>query len=159
MATLCLTYPHLISTEAQNRMTATAGMPIGQADGLNLPEGVKVANPGRRIGAFFLSMVLSIVTLGIGYLIWGIIVWGRGQTPALQVLGMRCWRPKAGRAAGWWRMAVREIIGNLVENILSIITLVISFLMMLSSADHKCIHDAVAGVVVVHDPNKVLARR
>ena len=29
------------------------------------------------------AIPLAIVTLGIGYVIWGLIVWGNGQTPAL----------------------------------------------------------------------------
>jgi uncharacterized RDD family membrane protein YckC len=124
--------------------------------GLTLPNGVQLAPSGRRIGAFFLAIPLSIVTLGIGYVIWGAIVWGRGQTPALQVLGMRCWRPETGRVAGWWWMALREVIGRIADSILSVITLLISLILMLSSKDRKCLHDMVAGTVVLHDPNKVL---
>jgi uncharacterized RDD family membrane protein YckC len=126
------------------------------ASGLTLPNGVQLAASGRRIGAFFLAIPLSIVTLGIGYVIWGIIAWGRGQTPALQVLGMRCWRPETGRVAGWWWMALREIIGRIADSILSVITLLVSLILMLSGKEHKCLHDMVAGTVVLHDPNKVL---
>ena len=126
------------------------------ASGLTLPNGVQLAPSGRRIGAFFLAIPLSIITLGIGYVIWGAIVWGRGQTPALQVLGMRCWRPETGRVAGWWWMALREVIGRIVEGILSVITLLISLILMLSSKDRKSLHDMIAGTVVLHDPNKIL---
>src|SRR5258707_1229902 len=79
------------------------GMYFDPASGLALPQGVQLASSGRRIGAFFLAIPLAIVTLGIGYAIWGLIVWANGQTPALQVLGMRCWRPEDGRVHGsWW---------------------------------------------------------
>jgi uncharacterized RDD family membrane protein YckC len=132
-------------------------MYLDQASGLTLPQGVQLASVGRRIGAFFLAIPLSIVTLGIGYVIWGLIVWGRGQTPALQVLGMRCWRPETGRAAGWWWMALREIIGRLVDGILSIVTLLLSFIFMCTRSDRRCLHDLIVGTVVLHDPNKVLA--
>src|SRR5580693_6040306 len=63
------------------------GMYFDQLSGLILPDGTQLASVGRRIGAFFLAIPLIIVTLGIGYIIWGVIVWGNGQTPALQVLG------------------------------------------------------------------------
>jgi uncharacterized RDD family membrane protein YckC len=132
-------------------------MYIDQVSGLTLPFGVELASAGRRIGAFFLSIPLSIITLGIGYFVWGLIVWGRGQTPALQVLGMRCWRPETGRVAGWGWMALREIIGRFVEGILSIITLLLSLILMLTSKERKCLHDLIAGTVVLRDPNKVLA--
>jgi uncharacterized RDD family membrane protein YckC len=118
---------------------------------------VQLASIGRRVGAYFLAIPLSIVTLGIGYIIWGLIVWPRGQTPALQVLGMRCWRPETGRIAGFWWMALREIVGRILEGILSIITLLTSFVLMCATRERKCIHDFVAGTVVLHDPEKILA--
>jgi uncharacterized RDD family membrane protein YckC len=135
-----------------------AGMYLDQESGLMLPQGTVLANPGRRIGAFFLTIPLVIITLGIGYVIWGLIVWGNGQTPALQVLGMRCFRPETNRVAGFWWMALRETVGRIAESILSIITELTSFIFMLTRPDRKTIHDLVAGTVVLHDPNKVLAQ-
>jgi uncharacterized RDD family membrane protein YckC len=133
------------------------GMNFDQFSGLAFPEGVQLASVGRRIGAYFLSIPLFIVTLGIGYLIWGLIVWSRGQTPALQVLGMRCWRPETGRVAGWWWMALREIVGRFLDGVLGFITLVLSFVLMVVGRERKSLHDHIAGTVVLRDPNKVLA--
>jgi uncharacterized RDD family membrane protein YckC len=138
---------------------APPGMYFDQASGLNLPVGVELASVGRRIGAFFLSFPLFIVTLGIGYAIWGLVVWGQGQTPALQVLGMRCWRPETGRVAGWWWMALREIVGRFVEGLIAPIIWVVSFVLMASGRERKSLHDHIAGTVVLRDPNKVLAAR
>lgn len=126
-------------------------------DLLTLPTGVELASAGRRIGAYFLTFPLFIFTLGVGYVIWGLIVWGRGQTPALQVLGMRCWRPDDGRVANWGWMALREIVGRLLESIVSIIAL-ISLILMLARQNRQSLHDLIAGTVVVYDPGKVLAR-
>jgi uncharacterized RDD family membrane protein YckC len=141
-------------------LTAPEGVPAGMylepVSGLVIPEGVQLASIGRRIGAFFLSIVLFIITLGIGYIIWGLIVWGRGQTPALQVLGMRCWRPGDTKVANWPWMALREIVGRFIENILGIITLLISFILMVTSKQRKCLHDLIAGTVVFYDPNKLI---
>ena len=133
------------------------GMYLDQASGLMLPEGTQLASVGRRIGAWFLAIPLIIVTLGIGYIVWGLIVWGNGQTPALQVLGMRCWRPETNRVAGFWHMALREIVGRIVDGILGFITEITSFVLMVAGKEHKALHDYVAGTVVLHDPNKVLA--
>lgn len=152
--------PAMASTSGYGQMAAGSvppGMFHDQGSGLLLPDGTQLASAGRRIGAWFLSVVLVIVTLGIGYLVWGLIVWGRGQTPALQVLGMRVWRPDDRRPASWGYMALREIVGRLVEGIL-FVTYVISFIMMLSGQQRKTLHDLVAGTVVLYDPNKVLAR-
>jgi uncharacterized RDD family membrane protein YckC len=135
-----------------------AGMYLDQESGLMLPQGTQLANPGRRIGAFFLAIPLIIVTLVIGYVIWGLIAWGNGQTPTLQVLGMRCFRPETNRVAGFWWMALRETIGRIADSILGIFTEALSFIFMLTRHDRKTIHDLVAGTVVLRDPNKVLAK-
>jgi len=112
---------------------------------------------GRRIGAFFLAIPLSVITLGIGYLIWGLIVWGNGQTPALQVLGMRVWRPETNKVAGFWYMALREIVGRICDGILSLITEITSFVLFVAGRKHQALHDIIAGTVVLRDPDKILA--
>jgi uncharacterized RDD family membrane protein YckC len=132
-----------------------AGLYLDQESTLMLPQGTVLANPGRRIGAGFLAIPLAIITLGIGYVIWGLIVWGSGTTPALQVLGMKCWRPETRQVASWGTMALRETIGRIVESILGV-TSIISFAMFLTGKEHRPWHDSVAGTVVLHDPNKVL---
>ena len=136
---------------------APPGMYVDQSSGLLLPNGTVLASSGRRIGAYFLAIPLFVVTLGIGYVIWGLVAWGKGQTPALQVLGMRVWRPEQRRPASWGIMALREIVGRIVDGVLSIITLLISFVLMLTGKERKTLHDMVAGTVVLHDPNKVIA--
>lgn len=135
---------------------APPGTYFDPASQLALPEGTQLASVGRRIGAYFLAIPLSIVTLGIGYVIWGLIVWGRGQTPTYQVLKMRCWRPETAEVPGWWRMALREIVGRIVEGILGFITGLVSLILFLATREHRSLHDMIAGTVVVHDPSDVL---
>lgn len=125
--------------------------------GVQLPPGVVVASVGRRVGAYFLSGVLAIVTLGIGYLIWGAIVWGKGTSPALQVLGMRVWKESDHAPAGWGTMFLRDVIGGFVQGILGPITGVISLVMFISDNEgHRSIMDRIGGTVVVHDPQRIL---
>jgi len=133
------------------------GMYFDQISGLNLPDGTQLASVGRRIGAYFLAIPLVIVTLGIGYVVWGLIVWGNGQTPALQVLGMRVWRPETNKVAGFWFMALREIVGRIIDGILSFITAITSFVLFVAGKKHQALHDIIAGTVVLYDPDKVLA--
>jgi uncharacterized RDD family membrane protein YckC len=132
------------------------GMYLDPGSGLLLPNGVQLASVGRRIGAFFLAIPLAIVTLGIGYVIWGLVVWGQGTSPALQVLGMRCWVPENAARAGFGRMALRDIVGGIVQSILSFITGLVSFVLFLAQKDHRSLPDLIGGTVVVHDPGKVL---
>ncbi len=117
-----------------------------------LPPGVTLASAGRRIGAYFLSIVLVIVTLVIGYVIWGLVVWRRGTSPALSVLKMRCVKADTGRKATFGTMALREIIGRIVEGIVGWITELVSLVLFLSRGDRRCLHDLVAGTIVVYDP-------
>jgi uncharacterized RDD family membrane protein YckC len=131
-------------------------MYFDQLSGLNLPDGTQLASVGRRIGAFFLAIPLVIVTLGISYIVWSLIVWGNGQTPALQVLGMRAWRPETNKVAGFWFMALREIVGRIVDGILSLITEITSFVLFVAGKKHQSLHDLIAGTVVLYDPDKVL---
>jgi hypothetical protein len=138
-------------------VAAPPGMYFDQISLLNLPEGTELASIGRRIGSWFLAIPLAIVTLGIGYLIWGLIVWGRGQTPTQQVLGMRTWYPEGGRRASWGRMALREIVGGFVTGILSFITELLSFILMVTGRERKCLADHIASTVILRDPNNVLA--
>jgi len=64
-----------------------------------------------------------VVTLGIGWLIWALVVFGRGQTPAKQVLKMRVVTLRTGEKATWGRMFVREIVAKPLVGVLSLVTL------------------------------------
>ncbi len=133
-----------------------AGMYYDPSSELVLPNGTQLASHGRRIGAWFLAIALFIVTLGIGYIVWGLIVWSRGQTPTYQVLGMRCWRPDTNRVGTWGWMALREVVGRLLEAAIGLAAIA-SLIMFLVLKQRRTIHDYIGGTVVVRDPNKVLA--
>ncbi|MGH9099139.1 MAG: RDD family protein, partial [Acidimicrobiales bacterium] len=95
----------------------------------------------------------------IGYVIWGLIVWQRGTTPALSVLKMRCVKASTGRKATFGTMALREIVGRILEGILSWITELVSLVLFLGRDDHRCLHDLIGGTVVVYDPQGLLDGR
>ena len=125
------------------------------APGVHLPPGVEVASTGRRIGAYFLAIPLIIVTLVIGYLIWGLILWNKhSTTPALKVLGMKCWDVQTNAPASFGQMVMRDLVGRIVEG-LCIIIGIVSFVMFLG-AERRTLHDKIGRTIVVYDPNKVL---
>jgi hypothetical protein len=82
-----------------------AGLYLDQCSGPMLPQRTQLASPSRRIGAFFLTIPLAIVTLFIGYIIWGLLVRGNSPAPALQVLGCAATGRTivVSRASGGWR--------------------------------------------------------
>jgi len=51
--------------------------------------GLPFATPLHRFGSAVLESVLAILTLGIGWFIWWLILLGKGLTPARQILGLR----------------------------------------------------------------------
>ena len=62
----------------------------------------------HRLGQLLLEYALFIVTLGIGYLIWFLIILGQGQTPGKQVLKLRVYDSTTGKPAKWGHMFLRE---------------------------------------------------
>jgi uncharacterized RDD family membrane protein YckC len=74
------------------------------------PAEYQLASPGHRIGAQFVDIGLYIVTLGIGWLIWNLIMWGQGQTPAKNLLKIRVVDEKKFKPANWGHMCVRQAL-------------------------------------------------
>lgn len=127
------------------------GMYHDRPTGLVLPQGVRPAGVGRVVGAYCLAVALFIGTLGAGYLIWALVTWGHGQTPAQRLLGMRCWEPGAGRVAGRGKMAIRQITGICLNG-----ELLMGVFIMLLSPTLNSVGDFFAGTVVLHDPDGLL---
>lgn len=125
---------------------------------------VPVGN-GRRFGAFLLDGLLAIVTCGIGWLIWSIVLWQQSTTPAKKILGMKIVDSKTGAPATMNQMVMRELVVKLILIIAlnyvgtfvgvdfsiglgNLVTLA-SGIMVLASASRQAVWDLVAGTVVV----------
>lgn len=128
-----------------------------QVDGL--PTGILLSLPLRRLGGYLLDGLLALVTLGIGWFIWLLIVMKDGQTPAKQILGMRAVSMDTHWKAGWGTTAVREVLRFVIGYILeyTLIGLVL-LCWLLWDKDNRQLWDLVAGTVIVNDPHKVLLR-
>jgi uncharacterized RDD family membrane protein YckC len=70
-----------------------------------------LASPWTRIEEPIVELVLFVCTLGVGWLLWWIVAWSKGDTPAKQVLALRV-VDDDGQLAGFGRMATREVIGR-----------------------------------------------
>ena len=84
--------------------------------------GFRYASFQHRLGAYALDAVLAFFTAGIGWLIWSLIVWGDGQTPAKKILKIRVRNAETGTVATWGHMAVREFLVPLTVGIASFFT-------------------------------------
>jgi RDD family len=129
----------------------------GQVRGL--PNGITLSSAGRRFGGYLLDGLLLVVTLVIGWIIWTLVVWAQGQTPAKQILGMRVVRLDRRTYAGWGRMFLRDFVGKLIVGVISsllLVTEVIALCWLLWDKDRQELWDKIAGTIVVNDPDKRL---
>ena len=112
-----------------------------------------LASAGARLGAYLLDAVLAFVTIGIGWLIWSLIIWGKGTTPGHQILKQYIVDEKTGQTFSWGRMAIREfLVKQLLCGILAILTFAVFFLvdsLMVVRDDRRTIHDRISGSLVV----------
>jgi uncharacterized RDD family membrane protein YckC len=78
------------------------------------------ATPQHRLGGWALDLGLCVVTLGIGWFIWNLVVWSDGYTPAKKILKMRVIATQTGKPATWGHMAVRQFLIPLAIGLISI---------------------------------------
>jgi uncharacterized RDD family membrane protein YckC len=108
--------------------------------------------PGARFSALLLDLALAVVTLGAGWLIWSLVTWRTGQTPAKRLLGHTVADATTGEPLGWGRMALRElVVGALLGSVLGLATATVYLLAdaaMTFSPGHRTLHDHLAGSVV-----------
>ncbi len=64
----------------------------------------------HRLGGYFLDLALALITLGIGWVIWSLVVWRNGQTPAKQILKMRVVAEESRTNATWGHMGIRQFL-------------------------------------------------
>lgn len=86
------------------------------------PASLRYASLQHRLGAYAVDFGLAFLTLGIGWLIWSMIIWGEGQTPAKKILKLRTINATTGRPASWGHMGLREILVPLTVFFASIFT-------------------------------------
>ena len=116
--------------------------------------GYRLVTPGGRLGAVLLDLVLMVVTFGIGWLVWTLVTWSDGQTPAKKLLGHVVADADTGRPLDWGRMALRELcVKGLLGSLLSTITFsAYSWVdcFMVFGERYRTLHDRMAGSIVRH---------
>ena len=109
---------------------------------------------GKRFGGALLTGVLIVVTLGIGYLIWAAIAYGKGQTPAKQILKMYVIDTETGLPATWGKMFVRGfVIDGVLNSITGGVFSLISAIWIFTNPKRQRLTDLVLKTIVVDAPN------
>jgi len=124
------------------------------------------ASQVRRLAGFLLDCFLFVLTLGVGWVIWYLILARSGQSPAKRLLATRVIRDD-GAAAGLGRLLIRDVVvrgialGTVYEVLMAVlgrgigwpsITLVftLSALWCVWDADRECVWDKILGTRVVN---------
>jgi uncharacterized RDD family membrane protein YckC len=119
-----------------------------------------LAGLGRRAVALLLDFILFPLLLVIGYIIWWVLVLGRGQTPGKQIMGIRIARADSGETADWGLSFFREFVIEflLFDIVLNIITGSIAWwvdhLWAFFDGKRQTLHDKIVSTIVVqgHPP-------
>ena len=135
-----------------------------------------LATPQHRLAAIAVDAGLMFVTSFIGWGIWSLIVWGKGQTPGKQLLKVRVLNEPTGTPATWGQMLIRQVlIGwafsapytvaywfyiasrnpsalfGLVACILLVIAIAILEIVWIFGPNHRRLTDYWAGTIVVNE--------
>lgn len=125
-----------------------------------MPLGVKLASPGKRLGGYIVSDILGIVTLGIGWLIWDIVLnsKGSGQSPGKQLLKMRVIDVGTGRPAPFGKMFLRGLVKQICFSVGGSVGIgILVALYLLIDKDNQELWDKAGTTVVIDDPNNMYA--
>ncbi|GAA4603117.1 putative RDD family membrane protein YckC [Actinoplanes octamycinicus] len=130
---------------------------VSPAVGYGHPDGVRISpevSPFGRLAGQVIDAVLFVGTAGVGWLVWAVLVAGRGQTPGRQPLGHAVADVRTGRPVGRGRMVVRELLAKwLLWAVLGVLTLgvypVVDVLFVFGDRQ-RTLHDRIAGTIVVH---------
>ncbi len=127
----------------------------GQVMGMAV--GVHVSSRARRLGGFLLGAALFVVTLGVGYVVWSLIVWRDGTTPAKKLLHMTVVSTETGQPATWECLVIREgvakflLCGMVIGSLLPGIGFALCALPIFGGA-RQTVWDKMTTTLVVDDP-------
>ncbi|CAI8011867.1 hypothetical protein GBAR_LOCUS7622 [Geodia barretti] len=115
---------------------------------------MEYASPIRRMFATILDGILFFLTLIIGYIIWWLIVLGRGQTPGKQLLGIRAVK-RDGGPGGWGTTFVREVV-KVVAHSFVIGFFADAILLLIDDDEHRSLSDRLADTVIVRNTQRIV---
>ena len=127
------------------------------------PEQLQTATQGRRLAGYLVDSLVFVVSFGIGWLVWLLLVAPRGQSPGKQLLGMYIIRNDGTRAGGvytWVRELIIElllfggvfaVLGAMTGGLGQILW-VIPALWCVWDTERQCLWDKVASTYIAHSP-------
>jgi uncharacterized RDD family membrane protein YckC len=126
--------------------TGSSGNSFDQA-----PGGVTPCGNGQRLGASLLDGLLFVVTLGIGWLIWDIVLFSQSTSPAKKMLGLRIVDINTAAPATMQQMLLREVLGKFILGSVTGITGLVSIVLILVTPSRQGVWDYIARTTVVSE--------
>jgi uncharacterized RDD family membrane protein YckC len=117
----------------------------------SLGTGVVPCGNGVRFGAFLLDVLLMIVTCGIGWLIWDIVLWQKSTSPAKKMLNLKIVDINTGAPASMVQMLLREGLGKIVLSAITGVVGFVSAILILVVPSHQGVWDFIAKTTVVRE--------
>ena len=106
---------------------------------------------GVRLGAALLDLLLFIVTCGIGWIIWWVVLWQQSTTPAKKMLGLRIVDVRTGAPATMQQMVLRELGGTVLDIVTSGLVTLISAVLILVTPARQGVWDYLAKTTVIKE--------
>lgn len=116
------------------------------------PAGVVPCENGVRFAAMLLDTLLFVVTCGIGWLIWDIVLWQQATSPAKKMLKLRIVDLNTGAPATMQQMLLREGLGKIViGTVTSGLVTLVSAILILVTPTRQGVWDYLSKTTVVKE--------
>jgi len=106
---------------------------------------------GVRLGALLLDSLLFVVTCGIGWLIWDIVLWQKSTSPAKKMLNLKIVDINTGAPASMVQMLLREGLGKIVLSAITGIVGIVSAILILVVPSRQGVWDYISKTTVVRE--------
>ena len=113
--------------------------------------GVVPCGNGVRLGALLLDSLLFVVTCGIGWLIWSIVLWQQSTSPAKKMLNLKIVDINTGVPASMVQMLLREGLGKIVLSAITGIVGIVSAILILVVPSRQGVWDYISKTTVVRE--------
>jgi len=117
----------------------------------SLGTGVVPCGNGVRFGALLLDSLLFVVTCGIGWLIWDIVLWQQSTSPAKKMLNLKIVDINTGAPASMVQMLLREGLGKIVLSAITGIVGIVSAVLILVVPSRQGVWDYISKTTVVRE--------
>jgi uncharacterized RDD family membrane protein YckC len=113
--------------------------------------GVVPCGNGVRFGALLLDSLLFVVTCGIGWLIWDIVLWQQSTSQAKKMLKLKIVDINTGAPASMVQMLLREGLGKIMLSAITGIVGIVSAILILVVPSRQGVWDFIAKTTVIRE--------